>query len=406
MARLLNLVFRALGLAALLGSPGHAVAEDKPRMAAQGPFEIEMLRRKISAGGFPNHTANPFKKTTVASFRLKYHGKVVEVEEDGLVLDQFWEACFLEGSATPTVLLATTGVWVVHEAEGKARIQRLVVPKDMTVLQWLDSNSGQPGPQFSIGIRNPGDPPSLRGEGTLLIGGGQTVFDLKTLESFHLQLNMYDLVLKLGGYNAGANLGCDPALGLSPGRSQYFTIASRSAENSLLYEYAIVAVDFRRGKAYSVPFNRNATRFYATDWVTPEWLDYHFQWTREKNGEERLVPRKNAKPYPWIGRLTSQPDYDLSPVKAELRQVLGRFIEKEFGAEALQPELEANRSDYRLNGVTLRLWYRPEEQELLCFLYPSPMDRSDYEIIEKIGKAFNVELARGKHQECFTTFPE
>ena len=40
-----------------------------------GPFTIEAVERKIGAGGFPNTSGNPFKRTPVTTYRVLHKGK-------------------------------------------------------------------------------------------------------------------------------------------------------------------------------------------------------------------------------------------------------------------------------------------------------------------------------------------
>lgn len=80
-------------------------AADAERFTS-GPFEISTVMKRIGAGGFPNTSANPFARTSVTNFTLKYKGKAVVIESKEGKLDTFWDAWFLDGAAQPAVLLA------------------------------------------------------------------------------------------------------------------------------------------------------------------------------------------------------------------------------------------------------------------------------------------------------------
>src|SRR6266508_602979 len=71
-----------------------------------GSFEIETRAATISAGGFPNISANPFARKSVTVFAVRHRGKLVAVADGKEKIAEFWEAKALDGAPRPAVLVA------------------------------------------------------------------------------------------------------------------------------------------------------------------------------------------------------------------------------------------------------------------------------------------------------------
>ena len=83
-------------------------AAEPPTVA--GPFEIAPRPKKISAGGFPNTSGNPFERTTVTVFGVKHRGKPVSMPGEKTRIDEFWDVVVLQAAPRPAVLAALGGV--------------------------------------------------------------------------------------------------------------------------------------------------------------------------------------------------------------------------------------------------------------------------------------------------------
>jgi hypothetical protein len=251
-----------LGLLALCVFPAKSQAAN-PQRFTSGPFEIETVIKRISAGGFPNTSANPFARISVTNFTLKYKGKPVIVQSDGAKLDTFSDAWFLEGAPQPAVLLALSGVYLVTEAQGQLKTQVLSPGgSDIASQQWLDANNGQPATPHDVTIRDATGESHILTGGRLLLLNRNCVLDIGTLRSY--RINLYDGASKLDDFNASN----EPARALSPGKTQYLMVGDRRRNDQ--FEYALVAVDYANNKGYVVAFDTNSTRIESVWDVTPE----------------------------------------------------------------------------------------------------------------------------------------
>src|SRR4030095_10033499 len=247
-----------------------------------GPFEISTVMKRIGAGGFPNTSANPFARTSVTNFTLKYKGKPVVIESKGGRLDSFLDAWFLDGATQPAVLLALGGVYLVTEEQGGFKAQVISSGStDTASIQWLDAVNGQPREPHDVTIRDArGKSHNLSGGKFLLISRNR-VLDVSSPPCF--SINLYAAASNLDDFNASN----EPARALSPGRSQYVLVGNRRRNDQ--FEYALVCVDFAKNRGYAVPFDMAATRIESVWDVTPDFIAHYFQWTKQPDGAERLA---------------------------------------------------------------------------------------------------------------------
>ncbi len=373
-----------------------------------GPFAIEARTRKVGAGGFPNLSGNPLERTDVSAFRLYHGGKRVAVDAgNGISVDEFWEARFLDDAPRPTVLLATTGLWLITEDHGTANVQRLVEQETAGVhWQWLDGADGQPLAPTAVGIRDARG--QARGEraGSLLLINNAILLDVHTLAVQRLRLTDSAILQQADGYN-GSNR---PVLRLSPGRTQYALLGERAGEGRT--EYAVVVADPGRQQAYALPLDRNATRLADAAGATPAWFEHHFAWSADASGTERLAPRGLA-PLPWLGRLVHfgpvQVEYRLPAAGPGLRPTLAQFLVDRFGVQMLaSTEQEPTESRFRVRGFDYRIVYDPQDRSLNLVhdlgLHATPP--AAYALIVEAGEAFNALLATPAHQEQFAGLPD
>ena len=356
--------------------------------------------KRIGAGGFPNTSANPFARTSVTNFVLKHKGKPVVVQNKGAKLDSFWDAWFLEGTPYPAALLAIGGVYLVTEEAGELKTQVLSQGStDIASIQWLDGKNGQPAETHEVTIRDARGGSHKLNEGKLLFINRHRVLDLSTLRSYGI--NLYDGASRLDDYNASN----EPARGLSPGRSQFLLAGSRSRNDR--YEYALIAVDFASNRGYPVPFDLRATRIESAEEVTPEWIRHYFQWIKQADGGERLVPKKNVIPLPWLGRLNhfggGSVEYRLAPVQAKMMQTFIGFLQREFGARPGNPASDPNRAKIIIEDWPFNLWFQPDSETLSLYAEASGSKSTApaYEIIKRIAKRFDGDLAKGQYQTEF-----
>ncbi len=385
---------------------GKALAAD-PALVV-GPFTIEAGTGRISAGGFPNTSSNPFARKTVSSYRVLYKNKPVTVGEASARLDKFWEAWSLAGAPQPAVLVATTGLWLLTEVKGELAVKTLVAPSTDTVRwQWLDGPGGTPGEEQNVNIRDSSAEPRELSGGKLLLVGRRTVLSVASLQAWPIGVTALDVLQQIGGYNAGNGR----ANALSPGRTQIVLVGGRRVDD--FYEYALTVFEFATGKAYSVPFDSNALRFESEADATPQWLGRYFEWTRDTAGTERLRLRQPVRSEPWQGRIThsyGDVGYQLYPAGPGLYAPLCALIEAEFGAKRVAPTYgdanNPNAASYDVGGKRFQVWRNGERSSVSVFaekINGSAVPGTPA-LIEQIGQRFNAVLATGAHQKEFVKY--
>lgn len=371
---------------------------------SRGPFEIQTLVKRISAGGFPNTSSNPFERAEVTEFRLYHRGKIVAAAVRGGTVEEFWEAHFLEDAPRPAVLLAGTGLWLVTEENGVAKVDELKEQDTSGArIQWLDAADGQPAKPVNVGIRDArGEPRSLKG-GTLLLLGQGAVLDVRTLAIQRYRPYQAD------GFSASS----EDARCLSPGRSQYVLLGQKSNRDDNTTAYAMVVADPGRQLAYSVPFDRKATRWIDADTFDAAWFNHHFTWSRDASGNEKLVLRTGVPPYPWLGRIVNfgsiMVEYHVHEATPALQQALQAFLVERFKAQVLP-----SRATEAVGTADTTIWLRMGAREyklrydakdrkvLLLFPWVRLDEEADaFARLKEAGQAFNAELAGGKHRELF-----
>lgn len=375
---------------------------------SRGPFDIETVVKRISSGGFPNMSSNPFERMEVTEFRLYHRGKPLAVETKVGKLDSFWEARFLAGAPRPAVLLATTGLWLVSEENGVPRIENLKEQDTNGArIQWLDGAEGLPAKSIDVGIRDARGEPRSDNRGSLLLLGRGVVLDVRTLTI--QRYRPFDA--------AGYNVSNADALRLSPGRSQYVMLGQRSSNDGNGTAYAMVVSEPGRQAVYALPFDRKATRLVDVDAIDAAWFDHHFTWSRDASGAERLVLRTDAAPFPHQGRIVnfggSMIEYHLNEVTPSLQRALLAFLVERFDAKLvpLRPNDVLDRSgavtSLRIGVREYKLNYALKDKRLLLsFSSVRLAEEADaYARLKEAAQAFNAVLATGRHQELFDDAP-
>ena len=396
---------RAIGILSMLmlfGFFAKAHAADAERFTS-GPFEIATVMKRIGAGGFPNTSANPFARTSVTNFTLKHKGKPVIINSKGGKLDSFWDAWFLDGAAQPAVLLAIGGVYLVTDERGELKTQALSSGStDTASIQLLDAVNGQPAEPHDVTIRDARGKSHHLSGGKLLLINRDRVLDISKLRSY--VVNLYDGASKLDNFDASN----EPARALSPGKSQYVLVGERQRNDR--YEYALLCVDFANNRGYVVPFDMATLRIESAAEVAPILISHYFQWTKQADGSERLAPKKNVTPLPWLGRLKNfgggAVEYHLTPVQPKMMQTFIGFLQWEFAARPDNSVSDPNRAKIMIEDWPFNLWFHPESGDLSLYAEVSSTKSTApaYELIKRIGKRFDSDLAKGQYQAEFVSY--
>ncbi len=311
-----------LGAAAGCGGP------TQREVIQHGPFEIVAEGRKISAGGFPNTSGNPFATTEVTSFAVRYQGRPVVIRHGSRTIEAFWIALRLKDAPRPSLVVGTTDAHLLTEKDGQLVTQSFEREPSThgIMLQWLDGDAGQPRSALTFGIqRTPLAETWL--EGGRYLRSRYAVLDVHTLE-----LRPFDAVLDRGtpSDQEGLNANNQPALVFAPQRTQFVALGQDDRRQP-----GLLAVDFTNRRTYAIPIDRERTRMRDTRDVTRAWIEHHYAWTRDADGRDRLAVRAEAPPWPWQGRLLPfgghHVEYRIEPVAEAALPAVRDWIVATFG---------------------------------------------------------------------------
>ena len=374
-----------------------------------GPFTVEAVERRIGAGGFPNTSGNPFRRTTVTGFRVLHKG--TPVVPPGTTADRgapWWEARVLEGAPQPALLLMEMGAVLLTEVNGEPRLQELA-PRSGSKQewQWLDEMQGQPGRVHVIGIaQRKGEPRALSG-GRWLSVYGRSVLDVKSLAVHGYRLNGNEVRDQLDRFYAADQ----PALAFSPGGSQFVVKGARDRPDETdmekRFDYALVAFDFAARRATVLPISLARWRLPNPLGIDAAFAQRVVGWRRAPDGREQAFLRNDLPPAPWLGRVTGREmdsvSYDLQPVQPALRDPFARFLATEFAAVVTPSSSGAGGLEARIGDLTLSLgMLRPQEQRLSLYYASDWQRRAEaHALIERIAERFNARLAAGEYQQFF-----
>ena len=369
-----------------------------------GPFEIVATGRRISSGGFPNTSGNPFATREVTSFSVRWRGQDVDVPQVGT---RFWRVLRLANAPRPALLVMTTDFHLVTEEQGRLVVRSFGSKStDLARLQWLDSENGQPGSVRNYGIEHV-DPET----GTQLAGGRwlllshHTVLDVQTLQHQAVQPWVPE-GQPLAGYNAGNTT----ARLFSPGQTQYVMPASERDANGQQKD-ALVVVDIPGRTAYALPLDRQRMRYSDHDDIHTAWIAHYFEWTRDGQGRERLRSRSGASPMPWQGRFINFDDrleYRVQPVLPAMDRELKRFVVERLNARVVPDWVDPSKTSgdtFSMAGCdhVVAISHHDEHISVYVPTPKSPPWIRCQDSVRRIGEAFNAELARGKLDALFLT---
>ena len=393
-------------LPALMAACGVGSATQRETLQ-HGPFEIVAEGRRVSAGGFPNTSGNPFRTMEVTSFSVRHQGKPVVVQHGTRQSDRFWTVLRLPGAPQPALLLANTDVHLVT-VEGGQPVVRHFDPEPSTdgaALQWLDSEAGQPGPVLHFGIRRTASSETVL-EGGRWLRGKRSVLDVHTL-----QLMRYDGWLdRAGGAaqpQAGLNVMGRPALAFAPQRTAFAALGSDDANQP-----GLLVVDFVHNRRLAVPIDAAAMRLREPADASPAWLAHHYAWVRHASGQDRLQPRLDATPWPWQGRWLpfggEHLEYRIGPMGSAGLAAMQKWLDTAFAGGQWVPEpaptSQPPRQVWQPPGSGVRLHVSMGRGHVAVYEAVAPGASYSAEArawVERVGQAWDAELRSGRHDAVF-----
>ena len=372
-----------------------------------GPFEIVWDVTESRSGAWYNNGGDPNAKQYTSYFNINYNGqplKITAKEEN----DDFWQVFFLKDAPYPTLIAGQHSMYLITEENGEVKIRPLHEQEgDFATYQWLDSENGQPGEMLRVFLGDDSSNSRYLSGGRYLVVNSKVVLDIQTLEKYPFDLINYDLLQSIGHYHAGNSFVAQ----FSPGKTQMVFIGNRdNPENRMLYQYGLVVIDFINNTAYAVPFDRTEKRFFSIWDATTQWLNTYFEWSMNADSVEKIQPRIFEQlPY-WQGRWsyseeTGEPtDYKLQPVDTTMLEPLLEFIRKEIPVSSeSREEIETHEDPPVSDLVTIIM----ETQEGKLQVYLNPIEQSinlgssNISLVQKLGKRFDEEMAKGKYQEFY-----
>jgi hypothetical protein len=360
-----------------------------------GPFEVQAHGRRVSAGGFPNTSGNPFKTTEVTYYRVRWKGQTLSVQHGARTVTEFWAVLRLQDAPQPTLVLVATDAHYITEVNGQL-VVRSFEPEPSTsgtILQWLDSEGGQPGKVQSFGIQ--------RLEGVPVIAGGRylrsryAVLDVKTLElrRFEAWLDR-SLPSELPGLNASGR----PILAFSPQRTQMVALGSSDDRRP-----GLMVINFLTGQRRAVPIDVQGMRMRDTQDVTREWIEHYFEWVQRPGEGEQLLPRRQVKPLPLHGRFVPFGghfvEYRLSPLKETALPALREWLTRQFGGSWVpDPALSSSPGPavWKAPGDGLLITLHGRDGEAFVYEVASKRSAAGEAWVRRIGEALNAELREGR----------
>lgn len=387
MSRLPRRAGRFVAVAAALVASWLGVSSAVAQTVQHGPFEIVMDSRRISAGGFPNTSGNPFKTQRVSSFEVRLGGKRVELPGRG---HAFWTVLRLEGAPQPALLVGAGPMHLLTVAGGQLSVKPL--GGDSPVLQWLDAQQGQPGPELTFGPAEK----QLEAD-TWLRGGRLLMIDRRAV------LNVATLAVQpiepwiVGGLNASTV----PAVALSPRATRVVMPATGPVGDRPDAE-GVLVIDLVRGGTQGLAVGEKATPRDAQE-PPADWFARHFEWATAGPGAAEQL-RLRARPLPWKKRgvqivFGPEREYHVRRVKAELAVSLAALMRERFQAQPQDDVGAAGTGHYLLPACGSRLLLRARDDSLVLYV-PKPAEppwvRCQPEIVQ-IAAAFDAELAAGRH---------
>ncbi|MEO8200133.1 MAG: hypothetical protein ABI679_06410 [Gemmatimonadota bacterium] len=163
----------------------------------------------------------------------------------------------------------------------------------------------------------------------------------------------------------------------------------------------LIVFVFADSTSYTVPIERGVARFNQWEDIDLAWLDHYYEWQSDSTGHARLLPRANVTPLPYQGRLTVESDgyreYNVLPVKPEMKDSLVAFLIREYKAERQPPpQYDGGAVELRIGEQVVNVMITNDTHAGIW------MDRgSDSKLVEEIGKRFDEELKGGTYDHLF-----
>ncbi len=381
---LLALVPLAFACGACLMPRRPAVPE---KVETVGPFEI-VTRTRQSLSGW---NEGPLRWTGHEDYAVRYRGAPFAFSgRAGLFRDttaryEHFNAVITFETLEPAFIVNVgdpnnrSFFYLIREVDGAATATFLAETSGGVSADWI-------GAADSVKVRDVAVHRRHLGAGRLMLLGEYCVFDVQTLTAYALSRH------------PGASLNqFKPPIAVSPDRRSLVRFGyGPSPENAPL----LVVFGFHADTSYALSIDQRRMRFNGWEEIDGAWLEHHFAWQPDAQGRDGLVPRPDAAPLPYRGRLTVDPadgyhEYRLERVQPEMRARFVAFLEDEFGAERLTSPNLPGADDLRIAGQLVHAYFYDGTLSVW-------MDRgTDARLVADIARRFDKTLRTGAYDALF-----
>lgn len=370
------------------------------RRETVGPFEISTIARSFS---FVTWGTDPAPYEADAQFQIRYRGRpvVIEYQPDAAAAGDTAPARFDRAKAV-AVLPGPTPSLLVHVMSGYNDGHYYLLAADGERLRVEHVATGPPRFDASLLTSDADlftrakDLPPLTGrvDRRLFAGSGMFLVGGAVLDTTHLTVRRFSARPK-------AIVNTDlPPVSLSPDGRSFAQIGFDQQSSDLR---VLHVTDTVTGETYVVPIDAAFTRLADIYAVDPAWVAHYFAWERGPDQVDRLVVRKDAKPLPYRGKLSTERDgyreYRLQMAGRPVVEALVEFLKTEFKAEMKTRGDETSGYELRIGGRVVNVTSQEDARVLSVW-----MERgTDTHLVADIARRFDEALATGKYDALFGT---
>ncbi len=363
-------------------------------------FRIE--KRTVKTKRFDYNTGQT-RRSSHTKYRIYYKDELVEFPEAlnrGTGVSGLWKVYVLEHAPHPALLAGSQSVYLVTAENGEVQIAPVHEQNSsFASLQWLDIEAGQPGLKYDVYRSDDSDLDNVLTKGDFLLVNNSTVVQVSDLSIYPFRRSA-DLT---------ANFYANQVVGFSPDKEKIVFMGTRDLAPRV-YEYALLLYDYRTNATSVLPFDRSACRLHEPYEAAPKgWMDTFFRWEETTDEGIQLMGKTLDQLPPWEGRFSDTGSYQLSPVAAEMKDTFAQFVQQflELDDSAMKVEQYGDRESYEVVVGEYRFgiaYYDDLRSSGFSTSFLNDDAPESFEIVKRVGEAFNAELRAGKYQELFTAY--
>lgn len=389
----LAVVLVLVGAAVVLGYRRYGPIPDTAEPV--GPFEIVTHYSRYTSGW----NEGRLRRGVTEHYSVRWRGKPFQFEGPGGMFGDKTETygavnAVITFPAPEPAFVVNAGdpnndshYFLVREVGGKATAEPLGPGGGSVSADWIDPPPSDPVEPRDLAVHR-----KRMAGGRFLLLGEWTVLDTRTLRAHALA--------RLDGAFPGPYA---VPLAVSPDGRSFARLASgASPENAPI----LLVHDFVGGASYALPVDRRTMRYNDLQQIDRAWIGHHFAWRRGGDGHDRLAARQGVAPLPYRVHRMGDPgerSFSIQPVKAEMKDTLIAFLQREMGAERLsdepgeQPTTPLRMGERRVSVTYFPATYPGEDAHLNVW----GEFTKDTRHVERIADRFDAELRTGRYDALF-----